>query len=296
MAQPQHNASLESLRTRIDQLDNDMHDLVMKRAGLIRDIAEAKRKCGEQIVQPAREAKMLRRLLERHDNSLPGTAIVQIWRELVGAVAMQQTGLSACVYTGEAPIDYWDMARHYFGHTVPLKQTGSQMSALAMLRDGEVDFAVMPWPEVQSNPPWWYYLYNNEQVSMQVIQHLPFLDNGNQRTNRQCALVVARFDYSQSDDDTSLVVLDLDEAVSRTRIVDKLSSKEYTLYNIHSCTHPDAPGRSLHLLELKGYVAMREGLGDITTLFEDPRACSSSIGGYPVISVDDQQAGEEAGT
>ena len=287
MAQPQHNASLESLRARIDQLDNDMHDLVMKRAGLIRDIAEAKRKAGEQIVQPAREAKMLRRLLERHDNSLPGGAIVRIWRELVGAVAMQQTGLSACVYTGESPIAYWDMARNYFGHSVPLKQASTPMSALAMLRDDQVSFAVMPWPEQELSPPWWYFLYNNEQARMQVIQHLPFPDSsGDERRDRQRGLIVARLEFGDSGDDRSLVVLDLSDTVSRTRIMDKLGELGWTLYNIHSCANPDMQGRSLHLLELAGYVAPGTGLGDMVALFEDAGAKSVSIGGYPVITED----------
>ena len=286
MAQSKHNAALEALRKRIDQLDNDMHDLVMQRAGLIRDIAEAKREAGEQIVQPAREAKMLRRLLARHDNSLPGTAIVQIWRELVGAVAMQQTGLSACVYTGESPVAYWDMARNYFGHTVPLKQASTPMSALTMLRDDQVTFAVMPWPEQQSGTPWWYFLYSNEQTEMQVIQHLPFFTGHDQRRDGQRALVVARLGYSSSDDDISFVVLDLSDTVSRTRIMDRLGGKGYVLTNIYSCRHPDEAGRSLHLLVLQGYIAPGTGLGDMVALFEDAGAKSVSIGGYPVISED----------
>ena len=286
MAQAQKNASLEALRARIDRLDNDMHDLVMQRASLIKDIAEAKRKAGEKVVQPAREAKMLRRLLARHDDSLPGTAIVQIWRELVGAVAMQQTGLSACVYTGETPIDYWEMARNYFGHSVPLKQASSHMSALATLRDGEVSFVVMPWPEQQLTTPWWYFLYNNKHTNMQVIQHLPFLTQDNQRHYRQRALVVARLDFAASDDDVSMIALDVSETVSRTRIMDRLGNQGHEIYNLYSCSHPDAPGRSLHLLELRGYVAPGQGLGDMAGLFEDGQARSISIGGYPVITAD----------
>lgn len=283
---PSHNTSLGSLRTRIDQLDNDIHDLVMQRAALIMDIAGAKRKAGEQIVQPAREAKMLRRLLERHDESLPGTSIVQIWRELVGAVAMQQTGLNVCVYTGEAPIEYWDMARNYFGHSVPLRQASSQMSALAMLRDEQASFVVMPWPEQQLNTPWWYYLYNNGSPTMQIIQHLPFLEQDNQNHNSQRALVIARIDFEASDDDVSFVVLDLSETVSRTRIMDRIGGKGYEIANLYSCAHPNEPGRSLHLLEVPGYIAPGQGLGDMAALFEDGKAHSASIGGYPVIAGD----------
>jgi chorismate mutase len=288
MAQVHTESSLTSLRAKIDRLDNDIHDLVMQRAGLIMDIARAKRSSGEQVVQPAREARMLRRLLARHDDSLPGTAIIQIWRELVGAVAMQQTGLSACVYTGEAPIEYWDMARNYFGHTVPLKQASSQMSALSMLRDEQVSFAVMPWPEPQLDTPWWYYLYRNEQANMQVIQHLPFFQHDIHNHMSQRALVVARLEFGNSGDDTSLVVLDLSETVSRTRIMERLGDNGHALTNIYSCMHPDQPGRSLNLLELREYVAPGTGLGDMAGLFKDGQARSVSIGGYPVIAKDGQ--------
>src|SRR5690606_38307673 len=90
---------LEELRKKIDALDQVIHDALMARADLIDSVAAEKRKHNLPYVQPAREAQMIRRLLARHRGPLPAAAVVRIWRELVGAVSLLQTGLkiSVCV-------------------------------------------------------------------------------------------------------------------------------------------------------------------------------------------------------
>ena len=71
---------LEKIREKIDKLDNQIHDLLMERADLVSDVAAEKRKHNLQIVHPAREAMMVRRLLKRHKSVLPEAAVVRIWR------------------------------------------------------------------------------------------------------------------------------------------------------------------------------------------------------------------------
>ncbi len=98
---PYNSPQLDKIRCQIDALDERIHDALMERAELVLKVGEEKRKNNIQIVQPAREARMIRRLLGRHHGALPEMAVVRIWRELVGAVSLLQTGLKVAVVAPE---------------------------------------------------------------------------------------------------------------------------------------------------------------------------------------------------
>src|SRR5689334_9962410 len=101
--------SVDGIRREIDSLDNQVHDLLMKRAEMVLKIGEEKRKNNVQVIQPDREIVMIRRLLARHHGPLPREAVVRIWRELVGAVSLLQTGLKVvvCVPDNQAGLMHW---------------------------------------------------------------------------------------------------------------------------------------------------------------------------------------------
>lgn len=50
---------LQSLRTEIDQLDEQLWEIIGQRAELVRQIGEWKRQHGEQVVQPERWQQVL---------------------------------------------------------------------------------------------------------------------------------------------------------------------------------------------------------------------------------------------
>ncbi len=194
---------LDVIRQRIDALDNQVHDLLMERADLVMQISAEKKKHGIQIVQPAREARMIRRLVNRHRAPLPQETIVRIWRELVGSISLLQTGLSVAV--SETLPEYWDMARDYFGTVLPM-QKSTPLEALQKVRDGAVTFAVLPWPEKDSDQAWWTSLIQSPEYK--IIQRLPFGDKENYKYDAHPALVVAKSGFDTSDDDKSLIAVD----------------------------------------------------------------------------------------
>src|SRR4051812_2994668 len=78
-------AALAALRGEIDRLDDQIHDLVMRRAEVVATLANSRVKGGASPLRPGREAMILRRLLARHAGALPGGAVVRLWREIFGA-------------------------------------------------------------------------------------------------------------------------------------------------------------------------------------------------------------------
>ncbi len=289
---------VDSLRKQIDALDDKIHDALIQRAELVVKIGAEKRKNKVQIIQPDREALMIRRLLARHKGPLPKEAVVRIWRELVGAVSLLQTGLKVVVTVPEdhTGLVYWDMAKDYFSSVLPIQKTANPLAALAMVREGDATFAVMPWPEDDRENPWWgYMMEENGDQGMRVMARLPLGDRSAKDTSPEHrALVVARLKYETSGDDRSFLALELAEDISRARIIDRVKTLDLTTLGLHSCPGM-RPGKKLHLLEVDRYVDPEGDLHEkLAGLLEDPEARVICLGGYPVPPVYEDKVGRNA--
>lgn len=267
---------LDEIRKRIDSLDNQVHDLLMERADLIMKISEEKKKQGIQIVQPAREARMIRRLISRHREPLPEEAIVRIWRELVSCVSLLQTGLSVAVCTPSSTPEYWDMARDYFGSVLPMQRTTTPQAALDLVIEGKVTFAVLPWPVDTEDNPWWNVLMETVGKDLSIVQRLPYGDKENYTYDNHPALIVARAGFDTSDDDHSFIGFELKSDISRATIVDTAKELGFTPLSVYSQS-----GRNLQLLEIGQYLAKTdERLAKFKAALGEAVTCQV-LGGYP---------------
>lgn len=275
---------LQDIRKKIDALDDKIHDVLMQRAELIEDIAAEKRKAGLQFVHPAREAQMIRRLLARHKGALPQAAIVRIWRELVGAVSLLQAGLKVSVYVEEDNTAIWDHAKAYFGSVVSMQKLSSPLVALASVREGESSFAVLPWPQDNEENAWWTFLFNQENDEIKIVCALPYGSIEGQTSDPHSkALVISAINFDESGQDHSFIALEIDQSVSRGRLVDALKELDFEPLGMTSITQADAAGHSMHLIEVDDYLDEHdERLKEFTAKFEEFQARCKAIGGYPV--------------
>ena len=157
---------LTDLRTEIDRIDDALHDLIMRRAAVVQQVAA--RKTGPTRLRPGREATILRRLLARHSGALPPVTITRIWRELLaGALAVQGDFVVAI---GGVALDLAQAAREQFGALVRLHAYVQPDAALDAVRAGQASIAVLPLPA--SENPWWPSLLANPRLH--VVARLPF--------------------------------------------------------------------------------------------------------------------------
>lgn len=275
--------TLEDIRRKIDTLDNTIHDLLMERAELVLQIGEEKRRNNIQIIQPAREAVMIRRLLGRHRGKLPASAVVRIWRELVGAVSLLQTGLKVAVAAPEGKTGYWDMARDYFGSVLPMQKVSNAMAAVAMVREDEANFAVVPWPEDGDANPWWLYLMDEGPRAMRIVVRLPYGDTpGEMPDQGAMALAVARITFDPTGDDHSFLALKLKQGVSRGRIVDVAKDAGLKPLGLQSRRNAQQSQFSFHLLEVGDYVAQDDSrMKKMLDVLEEGGGVCICVGGYP---------------
>ncbi len=276
---------LDELRGRIDSLDEHIHDLLMERAAVVAKIGAEKKRAGLPSVQPAREFRVIRRLLHRHRGALPPTVLVRVWRELIGAAGSLQADLRAvaCI-TNEKSQVLWDMARDYFGSTVPVQRVANPLTAISQVREGECAFAIMPWPEDGDENPWWSYLDGDDsgRAPLRIVMRLPFMDRAGQTPDPvHLGLVVARVAFEETGEDRSFLLMDADHSLSRARIVSVAKEAGFTPLSVHSRRSggPNAPAR--HLLEVDGYAAP-EQVGAFEKKLEDSAVRLLCVGGYPV--------------
>lgn len=165
--------SLDTLRQRIDELDNELHDLLMERARVIEGIVAAKRAKGVEGVmfRPAREADMMHRLVARHDSALPLTTVEHIWRDII-TTCTQLQGEFALHVDGSGDLAAMiDLARFYFGFSTQLDVAGDASDVIGAVAASQSDLGLVGL-DTRSELPWWRGLGDS---GAQIIARLPFL-------------------------------------------------------------------------------------------------------------------------
>src|ERR1700742_27650 len=112
--------SLADLRLEIDRIDEAMHRLLMERGDIIDRLISVKQtqETGSAF-RPAREADMMRRLVDRHKGILPLDTAESIWRVIIATFTFVQAPFSVHADLSAGDSHMRDSARFHFGFTVP---------------------------------------------------------------------------------------------------------------------------------------------------------------------------------
>jgi chorismate mutase-like protein len=210
----ENETTLSGLRREIDEIDDALHDLMMRRAAIVENVKEAKENAGGAIFRPGREADILRRLAARHSGTLPRDVIIRMWRELVSAFVGIQGRFVVSVWdTGE--VGCWDLARDHFGTRTEMSRLKSTRGVLHAVAEGTATVGVLPFPQEGETDPWWPALDVATDRRLQICARLPFGTIGNGKGVRSGALVVTANDPEPSGDDHSFILIEHDESSSR---------------------------------------------------------------------------------
>src|ERR1700740_2345278 len=120
MPKPAPPPSLAELRKEIDTIDEGVHRLLMQRGDIIDRLIRVKQtqEVGSAF-RPAREADMMRRLVERHRGILPLDTVESIWRVIISTFTYVQAPFSVHADISVSEPAMRDSARFPFGFTVP---------------------------------------------------------------------------------------------------------------------------------------------------------------------------------
>ena len=145
--------TLADLRREIDRIDDRVADLLVERLGVVREVGRTKGDLAARrlALRLAREAQMMRRLLQRTAGSFPPNGVLRIWREII-ANSTQIEAPYGCVVDGSGGVNLHDLARDQVGSATPIETVADAVAALARLTGGGPLLAVLAPPHGQL---WW---------------------------------------------------------------------------------------------------------------------------------------------
>jgi chorismate mutase len=174
--QPRQNPpSLDDLRGEIDRIDATMHELLIQRGEIIdRLIAVKKTQESGSAFRPAREADMMRRLVQRHHGNLPLDTAESIWRVIISTFTYVQApfAVHADLSAGDALMR--DSARFHFGFTVPFEPHMGSASVVEAVSRSKGDLGLVPAFAFAGAGPWWAAL--EFAAAPKIIARLPFVE------------------------------------------------------------------------------------------------------------------------
>jgi chorismate mutase len=177
--------TLADLRQDIDRIDAAMHELLLERGEIIDTLIAVKntQEVGSAF-RPAREAEMMRRLVQRHRGNLPLETAESIWRVIIATFTYVQApfAVHADLSAGDALMR--DSARFHFGFTVPFVPHAGAARVVAAVSESKGDLGLVPAFATAGAGPWWAAL--EFDAAPKIIARMPFVE----RPNHPAALPV----------------------------------------------------------------------------------------------------------
>ncbi len=209
---PDLDEALRSLRHEIDEIDEQIHALIVRRTEVIERVREVKR--DQKVkVRAAREAEIAYRLVARHQGAFPRRDLIRIWREMIVATLAIEGPFSVSVYAEHNADAYWDLARDHFSLSLPMRRHTSAQQVVNAVARGDSTVGVLPVPHTGEPKPWWPLIAGSGGELPRVIARLPFAGRGNARGGEIDAFVVCPIAQEPTGRDRSLFAFEVAEPV-----------------------------------------------------------------------------------
>lgn len=144
------SADLSGLRSQIDAVDAQLHELLNQRARLARQVGVSKHRDGHLVdfYRPEREAQVLQQALERNavarkSGALRDEEVVRLFREIMSACLAQEEPLKVAFLGPEGTFSQTAVHKH-FGHSVRALSLVSIDEVFHEVEAGHADFGVVP--------------------------------------------------------------------------------------------------------------------------------------------------------
>jgi chorismate mutase/prephenate dehydratase len=135
---------LGAIRTRIDQLDEQIQALISQRAECAQEVAKEKLTGGDaSFYRPEREVEVLRRVLARNRGPLANEEMARLFREIMSACLALEEPLKVAFLGPEGTYTQAAALKH-FGHSVTTMPLGAVDEVFREVESGNAQFGVVP--------------------------------------------------------------------------------------------------------------------------------------------------------
>jgi chorismate mutase/prephenate dehydratase len=136
---------LAEIRVRIDALDDEILELINRRAGCAQEVAQIKRAAGGEphFYRPEREAQVLRRVLKRSKGPLHAEEMARLFREIMSACLALEEPLTIAFLGPEGTFTQSAALKH-FGHSVKTLALPAIDEVFREVEAGGAQYGVVP--------------------------------------------------------------------------------------------------------------------------------------------------------
>ncbi len=276
-AMTESDTDLSGIRAEIDRIDDQIHDLLMRRTALAGKVGKTKRDTNAVAYRPAREAAILRRLTDRHKGALPKTVLTRIWREIMTAMLRLQGPFTVAVYAPDGAGPYRDLARDHFGGAVPATLHQSTRSVVNSVTESSTTVGVLPLPVDDETDPWWPALTEYAGDGPWIVARLPVA----RLVEGPDALVIGPMVHEATGSDRSHLMIRASIDVSRASLGESLT--RLGMKPVYMTIRPDQESADLarFLFEVEGHVATDDPrLAKMLESDDAPAQTVDVLGGY----------------
>jgi chorismate mutase/prephenate dehydratase len=139
------STDLDSIRKRINEVDDQLQALINERARFAQQVGVAKGELSSAVdyYRPEREAEILRGIVERNEGPLRDEEMLRLFREIMSACLAQQEPLKIGFLGPEGTFTQTAVFKH-FGHSVRALPFHTIDEIFQEVESGVADFGVVP--------------------------------------------------------------------------------------------------------------------------------------------------------
>jgi chorismate mutase / prephenate dehydratase len=203
MHTPLKDTDLSILRTEIDKIDMAIIGLLKERLHIVHQVGKIKAMGPKQsFIRPAREATMIKNLIEQADKQYPAETISRIWRSIISASLYAEQPFYLAVETPHNAHDNYWLAREYFASFIPTFLLTTASEVIHHIQNDPSFVGI-----VSPSGNWWNILSTGigAPYGIQVFARLPMI-NVHSGPNHNPVLALAQVTPERTGEDISLLV------------------------------------------------------------------------------------------
>lgn len=139
----QNKSEITKVRSRIDEIDNTILDLLQERLGHAKEIGKLKDEGNRAKWDPFRERQIYERLLDRNDKIFPEDALRSIFHEIITTCRLSQRKAEVAYLGPEATFTHLAGVK-YFGHSASYKPMETIDEVFAEVEKGRTTYGIVP--------------------------------------------------------------------------------------------------------------------------------------------------------
>ena len=136
-------SELKNLRGEIDAIDEEILNLLNRRARIVIEVAGIKRKENTRFYSPEREKEILQRLISINKGPFPNSAIKPLFREILSASLSLEQPLKVAYFGPVATFTHL-AAMRYFGSSAVLIPAEGIKDVFESVYSGQTEYGVVP--------------------------------------------------------------------------------------------------------------------------------------------------------